>query len=187
MCRHKMQEHKSNKTWKLLDDKFKLHFHNKNKNNNNKDNIFLPPLPPSGGGLSERWRLRYVLFFSSNQQNESFQLFCGILFALHSLCCWAVLSLYLLIFRLTLTILQCTKLYCITTLYISAFVFSCCFLFYLYLIFLEVLATIPGRKRFSNKVIINSVSVLRAEGEGRLCYLIFLVVRVVLCHGVGAW
>ena len=124
---------------------------------------------------------------SSNQQNESFHLF-SVSFALLSLKCWASLSLYLLIFppTLTLTILQCTKLYCITTLYISAFVFSCCFLSYLYLIFLEVLATIPGRRRFSNKVIINSVSNPRAEGEGRLSYLIFLVVRVVLRHGVGA-
>ena len=134
-----------------------------------------------------RYICLYVLGFSSYQQNESFHLFSGI-FALHSLRCWASLSLCLLIFRLipTLTILQCTKLYCITTLYISAFVFSCCFLSYLYLIFLEVLATIPGRKRFRNKVIINSVSIPIAEGEGRLSYLIFLVVRVVLGHRVGA-
>ena len=125
-----------------------------------------------------------VLFFSSNQQNESFQL-CDILLYVAG----PVLSLDFLIFclPLPLTILQCTKLYCITTLYISAFVFSCCFLSYLYLIFLEVLATIPGRKRFSNKVIIKSLSPSEREGKaGRLCYLIFLVVRVVLRHGVGA-
>ena len=142
------------------------------------------PPPAAAGGLGGGG---WGMSCSSNQQNESFHLF-SVSFALLSLKCWASLSLYLLIFppTLTLTILQCTKLYCITTLYISAFVFSCCFLSYLYLIFLEVLATIPGRRRFSNKVIINSVSSPRAEGEGRFSYLIFLVVRVVLGHGVGA-
>ena len=127
------------------------------------------------------------MFFSSNQQNESFQLW--------DLCfTFLDVAAQFFVFRFAnipshpppSPYYNVQKLYCITTLYISAFVFSCCFLSYLYLIFLELLATIPGRKRFRNKVIINSVSVPSAEGEGRLSYLIFLVVRVVLGHGVGA-